>query len=105
MSVPLTDFSYDINENEVTFTNFTAGGDSYLWDFGDSNSSTEENPIHTNGTDGDYEVILTVTNDCGENTANITVSISLVPIASFQTAQVPEDCATFVVDFESTSTE
>lgn len=102
--VPLSDFSYTINEDEVTFTNFTIGGDSYLWDFGDSNSSTEENPIHTYATDGDFEVILTVTNECGENGATSTISISLLPIASFSTTGGTTDCATFAVNFESTST-
>ncbi len=101
--VPLADFSYVINENEVTFTNFSVGGDSFLWDFGDGNSSTDENPVHVFAGDGDYNVILTVINDCGENDVTSTISISLVPIASFQATQEPADCATFVVDFESTS--
>ena len=34
----------------------------YLWDFGDGNTSTEENPTHTYNTPGDYTIILT-TND------------------------------------------
>ena len=102
--IPLADFSSEVNESEVTFTNFSEDADSYLWDFGDGNSSTEENPVHTYATDGDYDVILTATNECGDNTFSGTVTISLVPVASFETAQEPTDCATFVLDFESTST-
>lgn len=102
--VPLADFSYTITNDEVTFTNFTVDGDSFLWDFGDGNSSTEENPTHTYATDGDFEVVLTVTNECGENSAASTVSISLLPIASFQTIGETAGCLTFDVEFESTST-
>ena len=102
--IPFADFSFEVDESEVTFTNFSTGADSYLWDFGDGNSSTEENPVHTYASDGDYNVILTTTNECGEHTFSSTVSISLVPMASFITMQEAEDCATFVLDFESTST-
>ncbi len=102
--VPVSDFSFVIDENEVTFTNFSTGGDTYLWDLGDGNSSTEENPVHTYADDGDYVVILTVTNECGENMTTTTITISLLPIASFQTVGETADCATFSIEFESTST-
>ena len=39
---------------------------SYLWDFGDGSTSTEENPIHEYAINGDYTVTLTI-ND-GETT-------------------------------------
>ncbi|UCH43708.1 MAG: DUF4349 domain-containing protein [Dehalococcoidales bacterium] len=44
---------------------------SYQWDFGDKNTSTEENPVHTYRSDGSYTVSLTVTDDRG-NTDNET---------------------------------
>jgi len=44
---------------------------SYQWDFGDKNTSTEENPVHTYRADGTYTVSLTVTDDRG-NTDNET---------------------------------
>lgn len=34
-----------------------------LWDFGDGQTSSEENPLHTYATAGDYQVTLTVKND------------------------------------------
>jgi|GEM_PF-1436960 len=36
----------------------------YAWDFGDSTFSSEENPVHTYATPGDYIVKLRITNDC-----------------------------------------
>jgi PKD repeat protein len=51
-------------DQEVTFTNATSGGStpySFSWNFGDSNTSTTENPTHTYGSTGTYMVKLTVT--------------------------------------------
>lgn len=50
----------------VAFTNKTTGGTSYLWDFGDGTTSTEENPIHTYMASKDpYTVTLTSTSPFG----------------------------------------
>lgn len=38
----------------------------YTWDFGDGNSSSEQNPSHTYVTGGSYNVTLTVTNADGQ---------------------------------------
>ncbi len=54
--------SYPLN---VDFTNSSQGASSYLWDFGDSNSSSDENPSYTFTEIGTYEVKLTATNEYG----------------------------------------
>ena len=48
------------------FTDFSWGeADSWSWDFGDGNSSTEQNPVHTYQEEGVYLVTLTITaGDC-----------------------------------------
>ena len=38
---------------------------SWAWNFGDGNTSTEQNPTHTYAEEGVYEVILTITTDSG----------------------------------------
>ncbi len=72
-------FDYNLNEFQATFTNNSILSDSYYWDFGDGNSSTEENPVHTYATNGSYTVELTATNnDCEDiysETLDITVGI------------------------------
>ena len=48
----------------IQFTGTVMGGSEpyvWSWDFGDGNTSTEQNPIHTYNAAGQYEVILTVT--------------------------------------------
>jgi len=38
---------------------------SYLWDFGDGNTSTEASPVHTYTEVGEFEVVLTATTEAG----------------------------------------
>jgi len=42
----------------VTFTNNSNGGNQYLWDFGDGNTSTATNPTHTYNDTGTYIIML-----------------------------------------------
>lgn len=67
-------FSYDCGEvtsttTEVCFNNLTFGGTpplTYLWEFGDGDTSTLENPCHTYmATTGSFIVVLTVTDSNG----------------------------------------
>jgi hypothetical protein len=44
-----------------TFSNTSVGGNTYLWDFGDGTTSTEENPTHTYPANNIYEVTLKIT--------------------------------------------
>lgn len=57
---------------------------SYLWDFGDGITSTEENPIHTFTNPGNYAVELTMSNGTSSDVISKIVEIESVsgPIAS-----------------------
>ena len=61
----------EIDYLEYTFSNSSAGATSYVWDFGDGNTSTEESPTHVYDTHNIYTVTLTATND-----ANLSTSLS-----------------------------
>lgn len=50
---------------EYTFTNTSTDGETYLWDFGDGNTSTDESPTHVYATHDVYTVTLEVTNAAG----------------------------------------
>jgi Zn-dependent metalloprotease len=57
---------------QVKFTNrSTYNVNQYLWEFGDGNTSTEENPVHTYTELGSYDVKLTVTDEKGETASEI----------------------------------
>lgn len=49
----------------VNFNNSTSGAVSYEWNFGDGNTSTQRNPVHTYTAMGSYTVTLTATNANG----------------------------------------
>jgi Zn-dependent metalloprotease len=44
----------------VSFTNLSSNGNSFVWDFGDGNTSTLNNPTHTYTSFGDFTVQLSV---------------------------------------------
>lgn len=76
----MADFSFTIDDFVVTFENLSKDAVSYSWDFGDGNTSTDVNPVHTYAAEGSYTVVLTATSGSGETkTATKTVSISLNP--------------------------
>jgi gliding motility-associated-like protein len=53
----------DVQFKDSTISNGQITG--WQWDFGDGTSSTEQNPIHTYTTTGNYNVTLTVTTEFG----------------------------------------
>ncbi len=58
----------------VTFTNESESAESFLWDFGDNGSSTDENPVHTYTRRGTFTITLTTTSITGDE-ATFTSSI------------------------------
>jgi PKD repeat protein len=63
------DYTYSFVGNPIHFTDQSAGvPTSWDWDFGDSNVSSEQNPVHTYNQTGLFDVTLTVTNSFGSDT-------------------------------------
>jgi hypothetical protein len=66
---PVSSFSslYNLNLNSVEFTNTSQDYASAVWNFGDGNTSTLNNPVHSYSSIGYYDVTLTTTNSCGDH--------------------------------------
>ncbi|TYB69066.1 PKD domain-containing protein, partial [Bizionia saleffrena] len=97
-SDPITvDFTFSNNNTcsgeSVVFTSTVSddGSFTYLWDFGDGSTSTQENPSHDFQATGcgteDFNVTLTVTDDIDDNqpisTVNHDVTVKRTPEISF----------------------
>jgi PKD repeat protein len=71
----------------VNFTDQSIGATSWSWDFGDTGTSTDKDPIYTYNTAGTYTVSLTVYNATGSDTMvktdYITVTPPQPPVADF----------------------
>lgn len=73
LSLLFTDLSMD-NTRQIT---------GWVWDFGDGNLSTLQNPLHTYTISGEYVVSLFVSNVCGTDTVTQTVGVDCRPQAAF----------------------
>lgn len=78
-SPPMANFKSNLTNTcagTIQFSDLSTGGaTSWLWNFGDGNTSTQRNPLHTYQTNGTYTVSLTATNNFGPNTKTITSMI------------------------------
>lgn len=90
--------------NQFTDLSTIASGtiDQWGWDFGDGNTSTDQNPEHTYDAFGVYDVTLTVTSDLGcSNTTALQAIVHELPVPAF----VPiEDCYSTNYPFTDAST-
>lgn len=83
---PFASFQYEVSEDnplEVSFTNTSENAESYTWEFGDGETSTEENPTYEYSEAGSYDVVLTATNADGVSTeATQTIEIGTTSLLS-----------------------
>ena len=90
----------------INFTDASTGNPtSWNWDFGDGNSSTQQNPSHNYATPGTYTVSLTASSGAASDVETKTSYITVFrgPTASF-TVTPDSICSGGTVTFASTST-
>lgn len=81
---PTASFTSSTSDLIATFTDTSSDSDgsivSWLWDFGDGNNSSSQNPSNTYASAGDYDVTLTVTDDDGAtDSVTQTVTVTAAP--------------------------
>ncbi len=78
--------------NNQTTNPYSTNINSYAWDFGDANSSTQQNTTHTYATFGTYNVELKLDygNNCADSLTNV-VTVYEIPVATFAIADVCND--------------
>lgn len=91
----------------VSFTNNSIGtGLTYLWNFGDGNTSTQAQPSHTYASEGTYTVALTVIdiNGCDSTVTKVNYVTVSDPVADFWADSTFSPCPPLLVSFINQST-
>ena len=100
----------------VEFQNTSENATTYSWDFGDGQTSTEENPSYTFSSAGTFEVQLTAFNDCEcSETTSLTVvveesgtplidCVNTICANSIATYSSSDDCGTYLWNVSSNGT-
>ncbi len=90
---PTANFTLDpfpnLYNSVLNCTNNSSNAKSYLWDFGDGNSSTEVHPTHQYNESGTYEICLTAYNNQCADTFCRPLSVIIEPIVDITTGFSP----------------
>jgi PKD repeat protein len=86
--MPRAAFEADVYEGcvplNISFINNSIYSEEYYWDFGDGETSTEFEPVHTYNEDGLYQVRLTASGEGGEDFAAREVTAYVLPEVDFK---------------------
>jgi PGF-pre-PGF domain-containing protein/uncharacterized delta-60 repeat protein len=106
---PVANFTANVTSGAVPLTvNFTDDSTNdptdWEWNFGDGNTSTDQNPTHTYTSVGTYDVSLNASNLGGYNITTKTsyITAAYVPVANFS-ANVTSGAVPLSVNFTDTS--
>lgn len=70
---------FSVVDKQVAFTALTHNAESYSWDFGDGETSSEKNPVHIYATGGYYTATLTVDGGTGSASDETSLAIAITP--------------------------
>lgn len=73
--MPISNYTYSVNETSVHFVTNSEFASTYNWNFGDGSSSTDENPIHNYIKSGEFNVDLQITNGKCRLLKNMSITI------------------------------
>lgn len=85
----------------LEFTNFSTPGASVSWNFGDGNTSSQPNPVHTFLQSGTYKVVQKVSSGCGYDSTFANITVLPAPAVSF--SSLPQVCRGDTLVFTNTS--
>lgn len=98
--------TYSCTDYAVTFNNQSVGANmTYLWDFGDGNTSTQASPSHFYNSEGTFTVCLTATDKYGCDSTLCKPNYILIadPVAAFVADTTDATCPPLIVNFQNSS--
>jgi len=108
---PVASLSFDCPDLSCSFTDGSTDSDgtvtAWAWDFGDGSTTSEQNPVHTYGAAGIYNVSLTVTDDggaTGSTVRQVTTGLWTTPNQP-PTASFSVTCSRLACSFADASTD
>jgi PKD repeat protein len=88
----------------ATFTDQSTNAVSWLWDFGDGTTSTQQHPVHVYSQPGNYNVTLTITTADGCTYTEVhNYAVSFLPLVANVTATTVDSILPMTVNFSSNS--
>lgn len=105
----MASFTNYVNQNQTFIDNSSNSPTSWLWNFGNGDTSTQQNPVYVYTTIGTYTVTLTATNTYGSDTETKIDFITIIdlpndPVPSFTVSPSNKAYENDTVTFTSTST-
>ncbi len=94
IEIPLAEAGFTVTPNvdeplaTFDFTNTSNGIGNYHWDFGDGNTSNEENPTHSYTAIGSYNACLTLFANCDTSLTCTTVEVIELPTSTFDFEEI-----------------
>jgi len=98
---PAANFTFLNNGLTVDFNNMSQNATTTIWNFGDGNTSVDNDPSHTYIQNGTYNVQLIISNDCGVDTFNQSVLVEILE-AKFLISETG-GCVSHTVNFQNNS--
>jgi gliding motility-associated-like protein len=94
-NIPVAGFSFSPNPTKpnriVDFKNLSSGATSYLWIFGDGQTSKLENPSHLFNATGTYKTCLVAINEAGcSDTTCLDIAVIVLPVLDVPNAFTPD---------------
>jgi len=105
---PVCNFNYSITSGcapvTAQFNNLSQNAASYLWNFGDGSTSSQQHPTHIYTTGGHYQVSLTITDSAGCTATHILNDSIIVPgPRAWFSGNISSGCAPLTVSFTDSS--
>ena len=77
---------------QTQFNNNSINAQTYFWNFGDGNTSTQQNPTHIYSSLGNYSIYLIATSNCGKDSLSSKIHVIQAPFANFTVSPI-KGCA------------